>query len=112
MPANSAKYLVPVSAFTLPSLAHAQPISPAIAALAVSPVLALLFAVVLGVVARSWRVGAAHAGLVGIWILLFGVASYWVENDYVIWTPLALYGIHAATMVVMIVRGVFRRTRR
>ena len=101
------KSLSTASALTLPGIAHAQNIPPVIAALALSPVLVFLFAVVLGIVSRSWRVGVAHAGLVGIWILLFGVASYWVENDYVIWTPLALYVIHAVTLVVLIARRVY-----
>ncbi len=106
---NSSKVLLAVSALTLPGIALAQNIPPIIAALALSPVLAFLLAIVLGVVTRSWRVGVTHSGLVGVWILLFGVASYWIENDYVIWTPLALYGIHAATMVILIIKCVLRR---
>ena len=108
---KSATALVTIAALALPSIAHAQHISPLLAALALSPILVFLLAIVLGVVSRSWRVGAAHCGLVGIWVLLFGVASYWVENDYVIWTPLALYLVHAFIMVVLIGNGVLRRVR-
>jgi hypothetical protein len=108
---DSSKALVAVSALTLPGTALAQEIPPIIAALALSPVLVFLLAIVLGVVTRSWRVAVRHSGLVCVWILLFGIASYWVENDYVIWTPLALYGIHAATMVILIARGALRRLK-
>lgn len=38
-----------------------------------------------------------------LWVVLFSLASYFVENDYVIWTPLALYVIHAAIILVLIV---------
>jgi len=93
----------------MPVVAHAQYIPPVFVALALSPILVLLLAMVLGVVSRSWLVGLKHAGLVAIWILLFGVASYWIENDYVIWTPLALYVIHAVIMLILIARGVLRR---
>jgi hypothetical protein len=105
------KALLAVSALTLPGVALAQNIRPIIGALALSPVLVFLLAIVLGFVTRSWRVAVKHSGLVGVWILLFGMASYWVENDYVIWTPLVLYGIHAATMIFLIARGVLLRAR-
>lgn len=108
---KSATALVTIAALALPGIAHAQHISPLLAALALSPILAFLLAIVLGVVSRSWRVGAAHCGLVGIWIVLFGVASYWVENDYVIWTPLAMYVMHAVIMVALIAGAVLRRIR-
>jgi hypothetical protein len=108
---NSATALVTIAALVSPGIAHAQNISPLIAGLALSPILVFLLAIVLGIVSRSWRVGVAHVGLVAIWILLFGIASYWVENDYVIWTPLALYALHAVTMVVLIAKGLLQRAR-
>lgn len=111
MQINSSKALWVFAALTWPGSALAQNIPPIIAALAFSPVLAFLFAIVLGVVTRSWRVALLHSGLIGMWILLFGIASYRVENDYVIWMPLALYGVHAATMILLIARGVLRRAR-
>ena len=108
---SSSKWMLTVSALVLPGMAHAQEIPLTIAAIALSPLLVLLFAAVLGVVVRSWAVGVAHAGLVAVWIVLFGVASYWVENDYVIWTPLVLYGVHAITLIILIIKGVVRRIR-
>lgn len=77
--------------------------------MAVSPIFVMLLAVLLGVLTRSWLVGAKHAGLVVIWVVLFGVASYWVENDYVIWTPLVLYSVHAMIMIALVVKGLLRR---
>jgi hypothetical protein len=103
------KYLPAAVVLSLPDRAYAQEIPPLIGALALSPILVMLLALVLGIVARSWRVGAAHAALVVVWLLLFGIASYWVENDYVIWTPLALYALHALIMLALIVQRLIRR---
>ena len=97
-------------AVTLPEIAHAQEIPAAIAVLALSPILVLALAIGLGVVTRSWMVGGLHAAIVSIWVMLFAIASHWVENDIVIWTPIALLGIHAVILVVLIARGVLRRT--
>lgn len=36
-------------------------------------------------------------------------ALYWVENDYIIWTPLALYAAHAAIMLLLVVRSAIQR---
>ena len=93
----------------LPGVAHAQHSSPVLVAALLSPLLVLLLAVVLGVVARSWKVGGLHVGLIIVWILLFGVASYWVENDYIIWTPLALYILHSLIIVALIIVGLVKR---
>ncbi len=112
MPFDSARCTLTVSALALPGVAYGQNIPPIIAALAISPLFALLLAVALGVISRSWLLGAVHAGLIAVWVLLFGIASYWVENDYVIWTPLALYGLHAVIMVVLIFKGMTQRNRR
>lgn len=112
MQSSTSQALWSLMLLALPRMAMAQNIPPEIAALALSPVLALLLALVLGIVNRSLRIGLGHSGLVVLWILLFGVASYWVENDYVIWTPLVLYGIHTATMVILIAGSLFGRGRR
>ena len=106
---NASNALMTISALALPAVAQAQEIPPVLAALALSPILVFLLAIVLGIVTRSWKVGLGHAALIATWILLFGIASYWVENDYVIWTPLALYAMHAVILVVLVVKGVLRR---
>jgi len=98
-------------AVVVPGVAYAQEIPPLIAWMAISPIFVLLLVVALGIVSRSWRVAAKHAGLVVLWILLFAISSYWVENDYIIWTPLVLYAVHAALMLVLVIRGVIHRAR-
>jgi MFS-type transporter involved in bile tolerance (Atg22 family) len=103
--------MLTVLALALPGIANAQYIPPIIVALALSPLLVMLFAVILGVVSRSWLIGARHVGLIVVWIVLFGIAAYWVENDYVIWTPLALYVGHAIVMIILIVKRMLGRSR-
>ena len=94
-----------------PEIAYGQHIPLVIVAMALSPLLVTLLAVILGAISRSWNVGLAHVGLVALWVLLFGVASYWVENDYVIWTPIVLYGVHAVTMIALIAARAVRWRR-
>jgi len=55
------KAVFAVSAVTLPGIAYAQQISPGIAARAVSPILILGLAIMLGILVRSWWVGVTHA---------------------------------------------------
>lgn len=92
-----------------PAVAHAQHIPVWLAAAALSPLLVLVLAIVLGFVARSWRVGAIHTALVAVWVLLFFIASRTVENDYIIWTPIILYVAHAVLILVQIVIGIAKR---
>jgi len=92
-----------------PRLAHAQHLSVAIVAGALSPVAVCVLAVLVGFVARSWRLGAMHVAVVIVWVALFVIASQWVENDYVIWTPIALYVMHALLLLVLLVVGIAKR---
>ena len=91
--------------------AHAQYIPPILVAAALSPLLVIFFAIILGISARSWRVGIRHTLLVLLWILLFGLASYFIENDYVIWTPLVLYAAHFLLILVLIPVNIVKRIR-
>ncbi len=93
----------------LPVSAHAQYIPPWLVAAALSPILVLFLCVILGFLTRSVRTGVLHAAIVLAWIVLFSLASYFVENDYVIWTPLALYLLHSALLLVLIVVETARR---
>jgi len=106
---ESSRWLGAIFALALPGIAYAQEIHPIFAVLAVSPLMVILLAVALGVVSRSWRIGAAHAGLIVVWVLLFAIASYWIENDYIIWTPLVLFGVHAVTLLILVVKAAARR---
>ncbi len=85
---------------------------PWLIAAALSPILVLFLCIILGVLSRSLRVGAIHAGLVITWVILFSLASYFVENDYVIWTPLTLYLLHAALLLVLIVVEIAKKVSR
>jgi hypothetical protein len=105
---NSAAALVLVS---VPALAHAQHVPMIFVVGALSPLLVLTLTAVLGFVVRSWKAGALHAVLILVWIVLFGIASYNVENDYIIWTPLAIYILHSLLIVGLIALGILRRNR-
>jgi intracellular septation protein A len=93
----------------LPITAHAQYLPPWLIAATLSPVLVLLLCIILGVLSRSIRIGATHAAFVLAWVVLFSLAAYFVENDYVIWTPLALYVLHAVLLLVLIAVEIAKR---
>ena len=94
---------------TLPVSAHAQYIPPWLVVAALSPIVVLFLCVILGFITRSVRTGVLHAAIVLAWIVLFSLAAYFVENDYVIWTPLTLYLLHSALLLVLIVVEMARR---
>ena len=94
------------AAFTLATFsgpAAAQHVPIWVAAAVLSPLAVLSLCIVLGLLKRSGRVSIRHAALVLLWILLFSLASYFVENDYVIWTPLAIYSIHSVLLLFLVV---------
>lgn len=93
----------------LPFSARAQYIPPWLIVGALSPFLVILLCIILGWLNRSLRIGTVHAAIVLGWVVLFSLASYFVENDYVIWTPLLLYLLHSALLVVLIVVQVVNR---
>ena len=95
----------------LPGLAHAQHVPMIFVVGAVSPLLVLALTVVLGFLVHSWKTGISHAALTLVWITLFGIASYNVENDYIIWTPLAIYILHSLLIIVLITLAILRRNR-
>jgi len=107
----NARSLATISAVllgTLPVSAHAQYVPPWLVVAALSPILAFVLCIILGFLTRSVRIGALHAAFVLAWVVLFSLASYFVENDYVIWTPLTLYILHSALLVVLIVVEIAR----
>ena len=93
----------------LPVSAHAQYVPPWLVVAVLSPILEFLLCIILGFLTRSKRIWALHSGLVLAWVVLFYLASYFVENDYVIWTPLALYVLHSALLVVLIIVAIAKR---
>ena len=95
----------------IPGIAHAQHIPLWLVAAALSPLLVIVLAIVLGFLTRSWRVGVAHTGLVLVWVLLFALAAYFVENDYVIWTPIVLFAVHSLLILVLIIIHIVKPAR-
>ena len=106
---NFSKPAVIATLALLPGIAYAQYVPVWLVAAALSPVVVILLAVILGVLTRSLRIGAMHTGLVFAWVLLFGLAAYFIENDYVIWTPLILYAAHALFIFALIVVNIAKR---
>ena len=94
---------------TFPVSAHAQYIPPWLIAAVLSPILVFLLCIILGGITRNIRIGALHAAFVLAWVVLFSLASYFVENDYVIWTPLALYILHSVLLLVLIFVEIAKR---
>jgi len=95
----------------LPLNAHAQRIPWIVLPLAASPVIAVLLAVALGVVSRSWSVGLTNAALVIVWVVWFVAASKLSTADLVIWASIVALGLHSLVMLWLIVLRAFRRVR-
>jgi hypothetical protein len=95
----------------LPFPAHAQAIHPLWMAGALSPLVVLLLIVLLGWLARSIRLGLVHAILIIAWVVLFWLASTHVTNDYLIWAPLAVYLLHSAVIVALVLWHAVDRRR-
>ena len=110
-PVNTRVFSLVLAAFLVshPLVAHAQYIPPWLVAAALSPILVLALCAVLGFVSRSLRRGLVHGALIVLWVVLFSLAAYFIENDYIIWTPLALYILHSALLMVLIVVEIARR---
>ena len=89
--------------------AHAQHLSNAIAIAAVSPVVFVLLAGVLGWLERNLLSGLVHIGLILLWVVSFAVLSNIVTTDWLIWAPLVFYGIHCCWMMTRLVVLLFRR---
>jgi len=109
MSTRSISLFTAVAFASYPISAQAQYVPIWLIAGVLSPLLAFLLCVILGLLTKSIRTGGRHAIIIFIWIILFSLTSYFVENDYVIWTPLVLYALHSALLVVLIVRQIIRR---
>ena len=77
--------------------------------LAAAPILAVLLAVGLGIVTRSWLVGLANAALVVVWVAWFLAASNYSTSDLFIWASMAALALHSLVMLWLIVVQVVRR---
>lgn len=108
---KATRTILAVSLLTASEAAYAQYVPAWLVAAALSPLLVLLLAIALGFVARSWRIGLIHVGLVALWVVLFVIAAQTVENDYVIWTPIVLYAAHAILVLALLIVTIAKRMR-
>ncbi len=107
---SSPSKVVWIAAFCLLSAtAQAQHVPDWFIAAALSPLIVIALAGLLGFLAHNWRVGAVHAGLVFLWLTLFWVVSQNFTNDYIIWAPLVAYAAHTLLILVLIVVSIARR---
>lgn len=80
--------------------------------LAAMPLLAAILSLALGIVMKSWLVGAGNFALVGLWVAWFAGAAKYSESDLMNWAPIGVLGLHLAAMGVLVaVRAVRRRVR-
>ena len=108
---HSGKTAIVVFLWSVPTVAYAQRVPVWLVAAVLSPLLVISFAIILGLVTRSLRIGLIHAGLVLGWIIIFAFVSNVFTNDYVIWTPLVAYAVHALVMLVLIIVNTVKRIR-
>lgn len=101
-----------VALLGLPAPVHAHGIHPIWVVGALSPLVVLLLAALLGWLVRRARTGVIHAGLIVLWVALFWLASSRVTNDYIIWAPLAAYLLHSAVIAVLVLWHGAGRIRR
>lgn len=94
-----------------PPEAHAQRIPDIVVVLAAMPLLAVILAVVLGIVARSWRTGAVHFGLTVVWVVWFVLAAKHLTSDWANWAPIGALAIHLLAMACLIAWCGLRRRR-
>jgi hypothetical protein len=74
-----------------------------------SPVLALVLVIALALSAPRLGKASLHIKLLVLWIVAFLLASFFIENDWVIWTPMHLYILHLALLPIFVFRQLLRR---
>lgn len=75
----------------------------------VSPIWALVLVAALALCAPRLGKAGLHTILLILWIVTFLLASNFVENDWVIWTPMHLYIVQLALLPVLVFRQLLRR---
>ena len=90
-------------------LAYAQEVPTVIAIAALSPIIMMALAGVLGWLDRSLLTGLKHIALVFLWVAVFLVLSSVVTTDWLICTPLVLYGAHGLWMLGKVVSILVKR---
>ena len=74
-----------------------------------SPVWALVLVIALALCAPRRGKAGLHSTLFALWIVAFLLASFFIENDWVIWTPMHLYILHLAFLPIFLFRQLVRR---
>jgi len=90
-----------------PALAQKLPLW--VVAGVVSPVWALVLVIALAMCAPRLGKAGLHSKLFALWIAAFLLASFFIENDWVIWTPMHLYILHLALLPILVFRQLLRR---
>ncbi len=90
-----------------PALAQKVPLW--VVAGVLSPALALVLVVALALSAPRLGKAGLHIKLLVLWIVAFLLAAYFIENDWVIWTPMHLYILHLALLPIIVFRQLLRR---
>jgi hypothetical protein len=99
-------------ALSWPLDAYAQRIPTIVVVLAAMPLFAAILSLALGIVMKSWLVGAGNLALVGLWVAWFVAAAQYSKSDLMNWAPIGALGLHLVAMVVLIaVRAVGHRVR-
>lgn len=110
--ASSLPVLAGMALLAWPPDALAQRIPGIALVLAAMPLLAVILALVLGMVMKSWLVGTGHLVLIGVWLAGFVAAAKYSESDLLNWAPIGALGLHMVAMGVLIaVRAFGRRAR-
>jgi hypothetical protein len=90
-----------------PALAQKVPLW--VVAGVLSPAWALVLVVALALSAPKLGKAGLHTKLLALWIVAFLLASFFIENDWVIWTPMHLYILHLALLPLFVFRQLLRR---
>lgn len=75
----------------------------------VSPLWALVLVIALALCAPGVGKAGLHAILLVVWIATFLLASNYVQNDWVIWTPMHLYILQLALLPIFLFYQLARR---
>ena len=76
---------------------------------ALSPVWALVLVIALALCAPRLGKAGLHSKLLALWIVAFLLACFFIENDWVIWTPMHLYILHLTLLPIFLFRQLARR---
>jgi len=72
----------------------------------------VVLATALAIVARSWRVGILHVGLLIAWVIMFLFLVQHLDGDYkiyVIWIPIIGYVAHTLLILVLLIVHIAKR---